>query len=114
DPTGVLVDVNCNPVLGEGGVIKFGDGDTNIAISADGTISASSGDKGRLALTEFADTRSLVHEGSNYFRGEGGTAALDTRIMQGAIERSNVSGVTELTTMIRVQRVYQSLAGMMQ
>ena len=34
--------------------------------------------------------------------------------MQGAIEKSNVSGVSEMTEMIRVQRAYQSLTSMMQ
>ena len=34
--------------------------------------------------------------------------------MQGAIEKSNVSGVAEMTEMIRVQRAYQSLAAIMQ
>ncbi len=33
--------------------------------------------------------------------------------MQGAIERSNVSGVAEMTEMIRVQRAYESLANSM-
>ena len=34
--------------------------------------------------------------------------------MQGAVERSNVSGVAAMAEMIRVQRAYQSLAGLME
>jgi flagellar basal-body rod protein FlgF len=56
----------------------------------------------------------LSREGDNYFSGPAPDAPIATRLMQGAIERSNVSGVTELTTMIRVQRAYQSLASLMQ
>ena len=35
-------------------------------------------------------------------------------MVQGAIERSNVSGVTEMAEMIRVNRAYQTLASIMQ
>lgn len=114
DASGTLVDLNGNPVLSESGPVKFGDADTDITISPDGTISTSSGSKGRLSIVEFANVQSLAREGDNYFSGPGGVAAVDTHVMQGSIERSNVSGVTELTTMIRVQRAYQSLASMMQ
>jgi flagellar basal-body rod protein FlgF len=114
DATGLLVDLNGNPVMGQGGQIKFGEAETGITIAADGTISSSDGNKGKLALTEFADVQALVREGDNYFSGPGGNPAVATRVMQGAVERSNVSGVTEMTSMIRVQRAYQSLASLMQ
>ena len=114
DASGTLVDLNGNAVLSESGPVKFSDADTEITISADGAISTNNGDKGRLSLTEFANVQSLARQGDNYFSGAGGIAATDTRVVQGSIELSNVSGVTELTTMIRVQRAYQSLASMMQ
>lgn len=114
DAQGVLVDLNGNPVLGESGPIKFSESDTEITISADGAVTTNNGDKGRIAVTEFANVQALSREGDNYFAGEGGAPAIATRLMQGSIERSNVSGVTEITTMIRVQRAYQSLASMMQ
>lgn len=114
DATGTLVDLNGNPVLGESGPIKFSDSDTDITISPDGAVTTNNGDKGRLSVSEFADVQALAREGDNYYSGPAGVAAVATRVMQGSIERSNVSGVTEITTMIRVQRAYQSLASMMQ
>ena len=114
DASGVLVDLNGNPVLSESGPVKFDDSDADITIASDGTISTSNGGKGKLALSEFVDPQILAREGDNYFSGPVGNTAVATKIMQGAIERSNVSGVTELTTMIRVQRAYQSLASLMQ
>ncbi|RYE09937.1 MAG: flagellar basal-body rod protein FlgF [Hyphomicrobiales bacterium] len=114
DATGTLVDLNGNPVLSDAGPVKFSDADIDITISPDGTISTNNGDKGRLRVIEFADAQALAREGDNYFSGPAGVAAVNTRVMQGSIERSNVSGVTEITTMIRVQRAYQSLASMMQ
>ena len=114
DASGVLVDLNGNPVLCESGPVSFDDSDIDITIAADGTITTNNGGKGKLKLTEFTDPQILAREGDNYFSGPAGTPAAGTRLLQGSIERSNVSGVTELTTMIRVQRAYQSLASLMQ
>lgn len=114
DAAGTLVDLNGNPVLGTSGPITFDDSDTDITIGQDGTVSTNNGNKGRIAIAEFSDPQVLSREGDNYFAGPAPDAPVATRLMQGAIERSNVSGVTELTTMIRVQRAYQSLASLMQ
>ena len=114
DATGVLVDLNGNPVLGSSGPIKFDDSDVDIVVGQDGTVSTNNGTKGKLAIAEFVDQQILTREGDNYFGGPAPDAPVATRVMQGSIERSNVSGVTELTTMIRVQRAYQSLANLMQ
>jgi flagellar basal-body rod protein FlgF len=114
DATGTLVDLNGNPVLGTSGAIAFDDSDIDIVISQDGTVSTNNGNKGKLAIAEFVDPQILSRQGDNYFSGPAPDAPVATRLMQGAIERSNVSGVTELTTMIRVQRAYQSLASLMQ
>ncbi|HZY67784.1 MAG TPA: flagellar hook-basal body complex protein, partial [Devosia sp.] len=114
DAEGILVDLNGHPVLGSSGPIKFDDTDTDITIAGDGTVSSNNGDKGKLALAEFTDPQMLIREGDTYFSGPASTAPVTTRVMQGALERSNVSGVNELTAMIRVQRAYQSLASLMQ
>jgi flagellar basal-body rod protein FlgF len=111
---GVLVDLNGNPVLGSSGPIKFDDSDIDIRIGTDGTVATNNGSKGKLALAQFSDPQILAREGDNYFSGPAPDAPVTTRVMQGSIEKSNVSGVTELTTMIRVQRAYQSLASLMQ
>lgn len=114
DATGTLVDINGNPVLGEGGPIQFGPEETGITIGADGSISSSAGPKGRLRLVEFANAQELVREGNNLFSGGTPVAATNTRAMQGYVERSNVSGVSEMAEMIRVTRAYESVASMTQ
>lgn len=111
---GILVDLNGNAVLGSSGPIKFDDSDIDITIGTDGTVATNNGSKGRLAIAQFADPQILAREGDNYFSGPAPDAPVTTRVMQGSIEKSNVSGVNELTTMIRVQRAYQSLASLMQ
>lgn len=111
---GTLVDVNGNPVLGQGGPIQFGPEETSIMVGADGSISSSAGPKGRLRLVEFANAQQLTREGNNLFAGGTPIAATNTRAMQGFIERSNVSGVTEMAEMIRVTRAYEAAANLAQ
>ncbi|WP_189424662.1 flagellar basal-body rod protein FlgF [Devosia pacifica] len=113
DATGTLVDTSGNPVLGDGGPIVFDPTETGITISAEGTIATDQGPKGRLRLVEFADPQELTREGNNLYAGGAPLPAQDTAVMQGSLERSNVSGVTEMAEMIRVQRAYESIAGLM-
>lgn len=114
DASGTLVDQTGNPVLGESGPITFDDADTDITISDNGTVSTSQGTKGKLAIVEFVDPQALSREGNNYYNGPAGQPATATRVVQGSIERSNVSGVSTMADMIRVERAYQTLANMMQ
>ena len=114
DASGTLVDLNGNAVLGDGGPIHFDSTDTDVTIAANGAINTSSGSKGKLAVVEFANPQALAREGDNYYSGPAGTAATGTTVVQGAIERSNVSGVSAMADMIRVERAYQTLANIMQ
>ena len=111
---GVLVNFDGHPVMGDGGEIRFDTNETTISIDASGAISTNAGAKGRLRIVEFAEPQQLAREGDNLFVGGTPAAAVATRVVQGAIEKSNVSGVTEMTEMIRVQRAYQSVAAMME
>lgn len=114
DAAGVLVDLNGNPILSDAGPVSFEANETEITIAADGSILTNLGSKGRLRLVEFDRPQELAREGDNYFSGGTPLAATETRAVQGAIERSNVSGVTEMAEMIRVSRAYQTLASIMQ
>lgn len=109
---GTLVDASGNPVLGEGGPIQFAPEETRIQIAADGSVSSSAGPKGRLRLVEFANAQRLTREGSNLYAGGTPLPATNTRAMQGFVERSNVSGVSEMAEMIRVTRSYESIASL--
>lgn len=109
---GGLVDASGNPVLGQGGPITFGPEETDILIGKDGSISSSAGAKGSLRIVEFANPQALTREGDNLYAGGAPVAATNTRVMQGFIEKSNVSGVTEMAEMIRVQRAYESAASL--
>lgn len=111
---GTLVDLSGNPVLSTGGPITFGPEEVGITIAADGAISSSAGAKGQLRIVEFANAQELKREGFNLFSGGEPQINTATRVMQGHVERSNVSGVTEMAEMIRVQRAYESAASLAQ
>lgn len=111
---GTLVDLSGNPVLGEGGPIQFGPQESDITIAADGSISSSEGPKGQLRIVEFTEPHALVRQGSNLFSGGTPMPNQGSRVMQGFIERSNVSGVAEMAEMIRVTRAYESIASLSQ
>jgi len=112
DATGTLVDLQGNPVMSELGPINFTSTETDISITADGTIATSEGIKGKLKIVEFADPQAATREGNNLWAADDAQPATQTRVVQGAIEKSNVSGIAEMTEMIRVQRAYESAASM--
>ncbi len=109
---GTLVDLAGNPVLGNGGPIQFGPEETDIKIAADGSISSSEGAKGQLRIVEFADQQALTRQGDNLLGGGTPLPATNSRVLQGFIEKSNVSGVAEMAEMIRVTRAYESIASL--
>lgn len=112
DAAGQLVTLDGDTVLTEAGPVQFAAGETDIAISPDGTISSSAGSRGRLRLVEFADPQAATREGLNLWAGGVAQPATSTQVLQGSIEKSNVSGISEVTEMIRIQRAYESIAGL--
>ena len=114
DAAGQLVDISGNPVLGLDGPLLFQPDESEITILPDGTIRTSNGARGKLQVVGFEQPQALAREGSNYFSGTGAQPAVETIVVQGALETSNVSGVNAMAEMIRVNRAYQSLATVMQ
>ncbi len=115
DATGRLVTPAGFPVMGQNGEIRFEPQEAGIEIGVDGSIATTEGLKDRLRLSSFADNRLLKKTGENLF--DAGTTAAQpattARVMQGALERSNVSGVVEITNMIDVSRSYQQVSSIM-
>lgn len=109
---GTLVDLSGNPVLGIGGQIQFGPEETDIKIAADGSISSSEGAKGQLRIVEFEDPQALTRQGNNLMFGGTPVPATNSRVLQGFIEKSNVSSVAEMSQMLRVTRTYESIASL--
>jgi flagellar basal-body rod protein FlgF len=120
---GQLVTAGGDPVLGTAGPIVFQPTDHDINIAADGTVTVQEGtsrtdsQRGQLRLVSFTEAQKLLKEGSNlYAAGEGAAAQPDLKstVHQGFIEKSNVSGVAEMSRMIEVTRAYTQIATMLQ
>jgi flagellar basal-body rod protein FlgF len=120
---GQLVTSGGDPVLGTGGPIVFQTTDHDINIADDGTVTAQEGAsrtdsaRGKLRLVSFPDAQKLLKEGSNlYAAGEGSAAQPDAKslVHQGFIEKSNVSGVAEMSRMIEVTRAYTQISTLLQ
>jgi flagellar basal-body rod protein FlgF len=56
----------------------------------------------------------LKREGDTIFAGENPIFDNESRVIHMAVEQSNVSGVAEMTEMIRVTRAYSSIANLQQ
>lgn len=112
DATGQMVTADGRPVLGEGGPLVFTADDTDVTIAEDGTISTALGVKGRLRMVEFENPQTLSRIGDNLFVGENPQPAERIRVLQGAVEKSNVSGVIEVTRMIEITRQYTAVSKM--
>jgi flagellar basal-body rod protein FlgF len=122
--TGTLVTNAGDPVLGVGGPIQFQNTDHDISISGDGTITVREGGsatsdavRGQLQLAQFANEGQLQKEGSSLFSARPGVtpqpAPQNVRVVQGAIEQSNVSAVAEMARMIEISRTYEQIASIL-
>lgn len=113
---GDIVTADGYPVLSEQGPLAFSAADGAIGIAGDGTVSTQQGVRGRLRLVSFRDPQALESAGRNLLSSATppGAAEPGVRIEPGAIERSNVNGVAEMSRLIEVTRSYSSLAQMLQ
>jgi len=123
--TGALVTNLGDPVLGVGGPIQFQNTDHDISIGEDGTITVREGasatsdsTRGQLQLAHFDNASQLQKQGSSLFLAPPGVtpqpAPLTVRVVQGSIEQSNVSAVSEMTRMVEITRTYEQIASILQ
>lgn len=109
-PQGQLVTSSGHPVLSATGApITFGPEETGIKISADGSVSSSAGEKGRFDIVTFEDEHALDKASESLFITDATpNKALDTKVVQGMIEGSNVEPIVEISNMIWAMRSYQA------
>jgi flagellar basal-body rod protein FlgF len=120
--TGELVTNNGDRVLGDGGPIQFQNTDRDISVNPDGSITVREGAnadsaRGKLRLVRFENVQQLRKDGSSLFAAPEGVApqpAQSVRIVQGAVEQSNVRGVIEMSRMIEITRNYTQIATLLQ
>jgi flagellar basal-body rod protein FlgF len=112
---GQLVTSDGHPVLGDNGPITFSPQEADAAIAADGTVTTNQGQRGKLRLVRFVDPQVLRNEGANLFASPvpPQPAGPSSSLEGGAIERSNVKPILEMSRLVDVNRAYTSVAGMM-
>ncbi|MEE2746447.1 MAG: flagellar hook-basal body complex protein, partial [Pseudomonadota bacterium] len=111
DGDGQLVTRNNQPLLSDAGTpFFFNPDDKNITFAADGTISTSNGEVGKLRVVKFDKPQNLQKEEAGLYSTDEQPVAMDKPgIIQGALESSNVKPMLEITKMINVQRAYDSV-----
>jgi flagellar basal-body rod protein FlgF len=120
---GQLVTSEGLQVIGQNGPIVFQPTDRNISIGIDGLISVREGQnttdsqRGKLKLASFDQPQRLQKDGTSTYVAPAGVTpqvATNARVNQGAVEKSNVKSVMEMTRMVEVTRAYTQIASMLQ
>jgi flagellar basal-body rod protein FlgF len=122
--TGQLVTDDGYPVVGDNGPITFQPGDHDVIISPTGIITVRNGSdpteapRGRLQLDAFAQQSQLQKDGDSMFFPPDGVTPIavpqGTRLVQGAIEKSNVNAVAQISRMIQITQSYTDIANVLQ
>lgn len=110
---GTLVTKDGRPVLSQtGSPVVFDSQGGNPTIDADGSVRVEGVEAGQIGMAKFADPSALRKIGDNLYTAAGQTAqsADDSRMVQFALENSNVRPVIELTRLIEISRAYESAA----
>ena len=115
-PNGTIADAAGDPLLDVNGQpIHVSRTDTDLAVAGDGTISSANGRVGRIGIVQPQDPRALTAEGGTLMRADTPTApTAQPRIVQGAVEDSNVAPVTQITTMLDQSRQFSYLGAFLQ
>ncbi|WP_300056596.1 flagellar hook-basal body complex protein [uncultured Roseobacter sp.] len=106
---GDLVNMDGYRVLDAGGAPVFiPPGATDIAVSADGTISSDGNPIGQIGVVQPLNPREMIREDGVMFRADDGyEPAEGARVLQRFVENSNVNSILQITRMIEVQRAYE-------
>jgi flagellar basal body rod protein FlgG len=122
--TGQLVTSNGDQVVGDAGPITFQSTDHDLVISANGIITVREGNstadasRGKLQLVTFDQPQVLQKDGGSTFTAPNSVASTpagpNIRVVQGAIEKSNVNGVTAMARLIEITRSYTDIANILQ
>lgn len=109
DPAGQLVDSAGNPLLDSGGnPIVLAADDHEISIAQDGTVSGRTGALAQIVPVTFPNEQMLEPVGGGLYRTDQAPApATGARLVQGALEGSNVRPVLEMTSMLETVRAFE-------
>lgn len=106
---GTIADAQGNNLLDANGQpLRVAVTDRSITVTADGAVSTENGQVGKVAVVRPNDPNRLKAEGDRLLRADEGTQPVDRpRVVQGAVEGSNVKPVQEMTRMMDALREFQ-------
>ncbi|HXE64318.1 MAG TPA: flagellar hook-basal body protein [Bryobacteraceae bacterium] len=109
-PAGVLTTADGSPVGSVTGQPITLERNVPFSVAPDGTVQQAGGDVGRIRIQSF-DATSLAREGGSYFVPVAGAApkAAVGSIVQGKIERSNVSAAESAVRLVEITRQFEML-----
>lgn len=107
---GELTDPSGNRFVGGSGSLRIPSDAADVTVSKDGEITVDGQSIGKLRLVEVPDAQSLVPEGAGIYRNDGEAVAdaSTSRIVQGAIEESNVKPMEEIIGMMKMVSAYEA------
>lgn len=92
----------------EGQPLRVAATDTQVSVTADGVVSTENGRVGQVAVVRPNDPSRLKSEGDRLLRADEGTTPVERpRVIQGAVEGSNVNPIQEMTRMMEALREFQ-------
>ena len=99
-------------VQSDGGAeLTIPEGAKHIGVTPDGMLTTEQGDVGMIKMVDFADQQRMEEMGDGLYT-VGGAAEIPveptTRMVQSAVESSNVNPILEMNNMVEVLRAYQS------
>lgn len=106
---GTIGDMDGNALLSSSGSpLRIAPTDTEITVTPNGTISTESGEIGRVGVVMPSDANRVSAEGNRNLLADVPTAAVpQAKVVQGAVEDSNVQSVVETTRMMSDLRSFQ-------
>lgn len=107
NPEGVLVSNSGLPVQGENGPITIPAG-AKVEIGTDAAVFADGIKVGKISIQEPVDPTAVTQAGENTYFIADPAPAVETSVLQGMHEGSNVSAVLELVRMIEAMRRYEA------
>lgn len=90
-------------------------GETEISVAENGEVFTENGVIGRIKTVSFANNQKLLKVADTMFENTAGNMmqpAANAKVVQGAVEKSNVDPITEMTKMIKLQRSYEMVQSM--
>lgn len=108
NPDGGLVNLEGHPILDmDGAPIQFPANVERISIGNDGIITGDGAAIARLGVFSTQEPQNMAKLGASSFLSDGELEPQEgTRLVQGMLEDSNVSGILEMTNLINVTRAY--------